>query len=95
MKKKRRFKGERPVDKDLNKRVRARDNYTCQLCKKKKRPYSLEIHHIKRWADAPLLRYAESNLITLCRKCHKSITGKEVYYERYFIEVLYGNKKRK
>lgn len=42
-----------------------------------------------------MLRYAESNLITLCKKCHKSIRGKEVYYQAYFAEILYGNKKRK
>ena len=88
-------KNTRPVNKELNKKIRKRDNYTCQMCKKKKHALSLEIHHIQRWADAPTLRYAESNLITLCKKCHKSIRGKEVYYQAYFIGVLYDNKKRK
>lgn len=88
-------KSTRLVDKDLNRRIRERDNYTCQMCLKKKRPIQIEIHHIQRWVDAPELRYSMSNLICLCKKCHKSIKGRESYYQLYFTEILYNRLKAK
>lgn len=84
----------REVDTALNARIRKRDNNTCQLCKRKMGPRSLEIHHIKRWADAPEIRFSEFNLITLCKKCHKKVTGKEQFYEILFWEILYDNRRR-
>lgn len=46
-----------------------RDKYRCVLCDS---PKSLEVHHIIRWYDAPLLRLKKNNGVTLCRKCHKT-----------------------
>ena len=80
----------RPVDKELNRRVRARDKMTCQLCKKKKTARTLQIHHILRWADMPSLRYDIHNLISLCRPCHKSIKNKESIYATYFMSIISG-----
>jgi len=59
--------------KTLVKSIFARDNYTCQRCKKgisgtKKRQGAA--HHIKSWADYRDLRFEPSNLVTLCRECH-------------------------
>lgn len=69
--------------------VLKRDKFKCQMpgCKSKK---NLNVHHIKTWAGASSLRYEKSNGITLCRYCHKSITGKESHYEQLFREIIDG-----
>lgn len=49
-----------------------RDNYTCQWCKRYdggKTPATV-VHHIKHLEDYPELAYKDSNLISLCSKCH-------------------------
>jgi len=38
----------------------------------------LEVHHLNSGKYFPLLRYEESNLITLCRDCHR-----EAYHEGF------------
>ncbi len=57
--------------------VLRRDNYVCQMCNNRKKRGSLQVHHIKRWANFPTIRYDPDNGITLCFLCHKSIHGKE------------------
>ena len=54
--------------------VFARDNWTCQKCKK--RGDVLNAHHIKPFADYPELRTSIENGITLCKECHKKIHRK-------------------
>ena len=49
--------------------VFARDNWTCQKCKK--RGVKIHAHHIKSLAQNPELRFALDNGITLCLECHK------------------------
>tara|TARA_R110002020_G_scaffold367868_2_gene579771 strand:- start:3172 stop:3363 length:192 start_codon:yes stop_codon:yes gene_type:complete len=46
------------------------------------------VHHIKTWAKYPALRFVPANGITLCKKCHKMVTGKEQDYEAFFYKLL-------
>jgi 5-methylcytosine-specific restriction endonuclease McrA len=83
----------RESDRDLNKRVRKRDKNTCQMCKKRKLPRNLQIHHIFRWADNPYLRYDIKNLICLCKACHFSIRNQESIWAQYFVNIIDGHRK--
>lgn len=48
-----------------------RDCYQCQDCKRygRLRP-AVTVHHIQHLEDAPELALTNSNLISLCAKCH-------------------------
>jgi hypothetical protein len=46
------------------------------------------------WADASSLRFDPGNGITLCKTCHKDITGKEVYFQSLFLGIIQKNGKR-
>lgn len=52
----------------LKERVRARDNYTCQICGVQENDYyrKLDVHHI----DGRKKNNSLENLITLCESCH-------------------------
>jgi len=62
--------------------VRKRDGRMCKWpnCGAKR---GLQCHHILPWAGAPFLRYSVSNGITLCKKHHKLVTGKELIYAMF------------
>lgn len=49
-------------------KVFARDNYTCDLCKQ--RGVSIAAHHLNGWASYKAQRYLVKNGITLCKSCH-------------------------
>jgi 5-methylcytosine-specific restriction endonuclease McrA len=86
-----------PLYKEWRSRVRARDKHRCQMPGCNKRGKNNQVHHIKRWADYPSLRYEESNGITLCFFCHKTVTTNEPHYERLFtgiIDKTYGDNPR-
>lgn len=67
--------------------IKKRDNHTCQWpgCLSRKQ---IQVHHIKTWANYPGMRFVTANGITLCRKCHDSIKGKEADYEAFFLKIL-------
>ena len=74
--------------------VLARDGFTCQKCE----VYSgvLNAHHILNFSEAPQLRVAIDNGITLCRMCHK-LFHKEYgrkYNTRNQLEIFLGNLER-
>lgn len=48
----------------------------------------LQGHHIKTRGDRPDLMYSIDNLITLCRRCHAGIKGKEIDWEDYFTRIV-------
>lgn len=73
-------------------KVRRRDKYMCQMpscfCKR-----NLQVHHIRPWSTNAMLRYDVNNGITLCKNCHKKITGHEHIYAQMFEEIV-NDKKR-
>lgn len=78
-----------PQYEQFRKDVLRRDNKQCKMpgCKSKK---YLQVHHIQKWSTASSLRYDINNGITLCKFCHKLITGKERHYETLFKSIIYG-----
>lgn len=55
---------------DLKRRIKIRDNFQCQKCNEKLSGYrskSLDVHHI----DHNKNNNEESNLISLCKRCHR------------------------
>ena len=78
---------EDPQYKKWRQDVKNRDKRKCRFpgCECTKR---LQVHHIKKWSEYPTLRYEITNGITLCAKCHKLVTGNEVYYEEFFRKIL-------
>ena len=61
-----------------------RDDYTCQMCNE--RGGRLEAHHIHPFKDHKndLMIFDINNGVTLCKKCHRSIRGKEYDYIEQF-----------
>jgi 5-methylcytosine-specific restriction endonuclease McrA len=56
------------IRRSLNPKTKKRDNYQCQVCHK---IGGIVSHHIFDFSNYEDLREIESNLITLCVKCHK------------------------
>lgn len=50
------------------KQIKARDNYTCQLCRRYGIP--LNSHHLNSWDAFEDQRYDLNNGLTLCVRCH-------------------------
>lgn len=75
--------------------IRRRDKCSCQMpgC-----PYvgsSINCHHIQKWADSPLLRYAVDNGICLCYDCHKKIKGQEEIFAPLFMQIVFNKLQEK
>lgn len=71
-----------PEYRKMKKRVRERDDFTCQCCgyrNTEKVNHGLEVHHIYGYKDHLDYRTEDSNCVTLCIDCHKkyhSVYGK-------------------
>lgn len=68
----------------LKRKIRKRDNYTCQECDKKKIARLLCVHHI----DYDKMNNEESNLISLCGSCHAKTNFNREYWQTHFTEKL-------
>ena len=56
-----------------------RDNYECQMCKRKGRyRRGRNVHHIKEVKDRPDLALTLDNLETLCIQCHNAVHDKRL-----------------
>lgn len=73
--------------KNFRKAVLERDGFRCQLCGEDDTIF-LDVHHIIKYSDNEELRTDINNGITLCKKCHQQIFGKEEIYEKIFKEIL-------
>ena len=52
-------------------KILRRDMYMCRECRRYGRlTEAAEVHHIRHADTAPELFYTESNLVSLCKKCH-------------------------
>jgi len=77
-------------DESLKRKIRLRDNYTCQLCGIYQRDYlklhlgQLGIHHI----DYNKQNCDEDNLITLCHKCNSKVNFNRDYWFAYFSYIF-------
>ena len=69
-----------------------RDKFKCcwPNCKCKTK---LNAHHILDWSRYPLLRFNVNNGITLCKKHHKIVTGRESYYVEFLSGLIIKAKK--
>ena len=81
-----------PLYVNWRKIVRKRDNSTCQFpgCGYRS-VYKTQIHHIRPWAQFPMLRYEPLNGICLCKKCHELVKNKELIYAPVFIGIAIQN----
>lgn len=75
---------------EARRKVFIRDKYQCKNCGEKGKSCRnrLQIHHIKKWADYPTLRYVTANMITLCKKCHQKLWAKEEEWESYCLRLI-------
>ena len=76
-----------PRYKEFRRAVLKRDRYKCQFPQCGSR-LKLQVHHIIKWASNFLLRFKVGNGITLCRKHHDKIKGKEGCYVELFLTII-------
>lgn len=74
------------LDNNIRLATLIRDNNTCMMCSCKNT--AMEVHHIKprKFNGADIL----SNLITLCKECHKKVTSIEEQYEKLLYAKING-----
>lgn len=83
-----------PEYRQMVKRVRDRDDFTCQCCgyrNTNKVKHNLQVHHIFGYKDHLDYRTEDNNCITLCTDCHKgyhSIYGRDDVNPIKFIKFM-------
>lgn len=75
-----------PEYEKVRKEVVKRDKGKCRFpgCKAKGR----EMHHIIPYSRSAEMRLESKNLIMLCKKHHKQVTGKEIHYMGMFLDII-------
>jgi len=70
----------------LKRKIRVRDNYTCQKCgiKQENHYRKLDVHHI----DYDKQNCEEENLITLCNSCNAKVNSNRSSWTKYFNKKL-------
>lgn len=68
----------------LKRKIRKRDNYTCQECGKQKVSRLLCVHHI----DYDKMNNMEDNLISLCGSCHAKTNCNRNFWQQRFTDKL-------
>jgi len=68
--------------------IRRRDNFTCQFCGRKRKAgqHRLEVHHID--CDPKRRDNHPSNLITLCKSCHKDTQTNKTAWQRVYTNLM-------
>jgi hypothetical protein len=79
-----------PVYRKFRNDVIKRDKVLNAKCPNAKQVSFYKYTHVSKWSGASALRYEVSNGITLCKRCHNQITGKETHYENLFREIING-----
>jgi len=67
-------------NKQLKISIRDRDERTCQLCGVREETKAFPVHHI----DYDKKNCLETNLITLCRRCHSKTNYNRSFWFQYF-----------
>lgn len=65
-----------------------RDGFKCKICKSK---IKCQVHHIRKFADAPSSRNDINNLITLCKKHHRNMWQTEESFAAYCFSLIHPN----
>jgi radical SAM superfamily enzyme YgiQ (UPF0313 family)/5-methylcytosine-specific restriction endonuclease McrA len=68
----------------LKRKIKKRDNYTCQECSKSKKDGKLDVHHI----DYDKTNNVMCNLITLCSVCHTKTNFRRDEWKLHFREKM-------
>ena len=76
-------------DEMLKEKIRARDNYSCQLCgiSENKRRVKLPVHHV----DYDKNNLLDNNLVTLCIKHNGTCNGNRSFWTEYWNDYLHEN----
>lgn len=72
--------------KDFIKTVFKRDGFKCIICGSRK---FIQAHHLLRYADHAGKRLDPNNSCTLCKTCHKKVTGNEYTYLPILKKLMY------
>ena len=80
-----------PAYKIFRAAVIKRDKGKCRMPGCKYRGKKIQVHHISTFSSTINLRYEPKNGICLCAKCHRSISGKELYYASMFNLIINGD----
>jgi hypothetical protein len=65
---------------EMQQQILQRDDFSCLWCSTK--GDYLHVHHLQTWKSCPERRFDTTNVVTLCRECHK-----DIHYRDYHKDV--------